>query len=647
MVKILRKTLIIIGLIICGFHFGYAQKEAIIMGKIDNPTSLNISVEYKLNPFTLEDALYEGSIDLNNLFGIKIKLNEPRTVIFNYQNQKFPIFIVPGDTLKMMFEGNKMLETMVFEGDNAISNKYLTAYSKKFPDSFDDKGFDYYRFKDKPLEFKNFIDTTSALRNTFEDNYAEKGVFTNTFKDFIQNNRIYWRFYHLLNYAQFFNLKRLPDFKKDENAYFSFLKEVKVSNEKALNSVFYLRFLNQYLAYQYDRKSTIGALPPDAIQEKLSMVQVVKPRRNNLPVWDNPLNSPNQLTTLALNEEVLSQYLTTNEPVSFMLDDAKYIDYFLKVKLQDGRIGWVPQTFISNSDKEVVERFVSPRLCFNSNDTLCGFQQFLEGKALYFATLRELVLSTATISMASMQQRSEAFMSKNATFRPYNDALRGVFKMVEADRENRIERLIVTPDCAVEYFNLNKLYFDKNLSAQFGNQVKDEGKTSLVPSPMASSENPNGSPDFMTYKPGKPNIFKGLVINDNLPPFKIKDIAGNEIRQQDLLGKVVYIDFWATWCSPCQAEMTHSQSLIERYKENKNIVFIYISMDTDVELWKQYMKDNKPKGIHAIDAENIPQNLKIEGLPNYLIIDKNGRVAYNSRIPSKIDADSMIEFLLR
>jgi thiol-disulfide isomerase/thioredoxin len=643
MVKILRKILIIIGLIICGFHFGYAQKEAIIMGKIDNPTSLNISVEYKLNPFTLEDALYEGSIDLNNLFGIKIKLNEPRTVIFYYQNQKIPIFIVPGDTLKMMFEGNKILETVSYEGDNAVSNKYLAAYSKKFPDSFDDKGFDYYRFKDKPFEFRNFIDTTSISRKAFEDNYAEKAIFTNTFKDFIQNNRIYWRFFHLLNYVQFFNLKTFTDFKKDETAYFAFLKEAKVSNEKALNSVFYLRFLNQYLAYQYGENSPIGAMPPDAIQEKLSIVQVVKPRRNNLPVWDNPLNSPNQLTKLVLNEEVLSQYLTTNEPVSFMLDDVKYIDYFLKVKLRDGRIGWVPQSFITNADKEIVEHFVSPRLCFNSSDTLCGFQRFLEGKTLYFATLRELVLSTATISMASMQQRSEAFLSKNVTFRPYNDALRSVFKSVEADRENRIERLIVPADCSVEYFNLNKLFFDKNLSAQFGNQVKEEARTSLVPSPTASSENPNG----LTYKPGKPNVFKGLVINDNLPPFKIKDIAGNEIRQQDLLGKVVYIDFWATWCSPCQAEISHSQSLIERYKENKNIVFIYISMDTDIELWKQYIKDNKLQGIHTNDAENIPQNLKIEGLPNYLIIDKNGRVAYNSRIPSKIDADSMIEFLLR
>jgi hypothetical protein len=47
------------------------------------------------------------------------------------------------------------------------------------------------------------------------------------------------------------------------------------------------------------------------------------------------------------------------------------------------------------------------------------------------------------------------------------------------------------------------------------------------------------------------------------------------------------------------------------------------------------------------EATIIPLNFMIQGLPNFFIIDKNGRVAYNSRISTKIDAESMIEFLLK
>ena len=648
MQQILRNTLLFI--LTFSYHLGYAQKEAIIIGKIENPPSPNVFVEYKKTLFTLEQGTYEASVDLNNLFGIRINLTEPRTVIFKYQNDKIRLFLAPGDTLKMIFDGKNLSSTLIFEGKNAAANQYLLSVSKRFEDIIDENALDYSKFQEKTADFQKYIDTSYIAKKNFFDNYdpSVKTAFTKSFMDFAASDFIYWRAFHLLNYYKTSNVNQSKAFIDKPNSYFNFLNETEINNAKALNNVFYLKFLNLYLAYFHEKNAyKIGALPPDAIEGKQRMVQVVKPRADQLQVWENPLSTRNVVATLSLSDEAFSQYLTTNEAISFRIKDITIYDYFLKIKTLDGRLGWVPQTSVSTSEKQIIERQNQPRFCFDTEDALCSFDTILQGKVLYFAALRDILLSTGQISMEAMRLRTEAFFQKNQAFKEYNDILRGVFKSVETDRENRMERLQIPNDCLVEYFNLNKLFFDKNLSAHFGNKVEESQPMSMGANPISVQESSENGQSPMTYQAGKPFVFKGLAINENVPPFKLTDVNGKDIRQQDLLGKIVYIDFWATWCSPCQSQLTHSQGLMEKYKDNKNIVFLYISTDTDLDAWKTYLKDYKMKGFQANDPSLVALNFMIQGLPNYFIIDKNGRVAYNSRISSKIDAESMIEFLLK
>ncbi len=64
----------------------------------------------------------------------------------------------------------------------------------------------------------------------------------------------------------------------------------------------------------------------------------------------------------------------------------------------------------------------------------------------------------------------------------------------------------------------------------------------------------------------------------NATDFTLRDVDGRDVRLSDFSGKVVLLDFWATWCQPCEAEIPHLQALYKTYKD-KGFVVLGISMD--------------------------------------------------------------------
>src|ERR1700683_3985248 len=79
-------------------------------------------------------------------------------------------------------------------------------------------------------------------------------------------------------------------------------------------------------------------------------------------------------------------------------------------------------------------------------------------------------------------------------------------------------------------------------------------------------------------QPKAPVIAAG-EIGSRLPDFSVKDLQGKEISSADLGGKIVLIDFWATWCQPCKKEMPGYQNLLDRYG-SRGFVVIGFKFDT-------------------------------------------------------------------
>lgn len=125
---------------------------------------------------------------------------------------------------------------------------------------------------------------------------------------------------------------------------------------------------------------------------------------------------------------------------------------------------------------------------------------------------------------------------------------------------------------------------------------------------------------------GKSNDKKKKT-DSNLP--QIVDLADKTFDFSKFKGKVIYVDFWASWCGPCRKEIPYSKemhaSLSE--KQKKEIIFLYISIDEDLEAWKKAveqmgMKDAGENG-HSYE---VAGRYQIRSIPRYMIINKNGEI---------------------
>src|SRR5467141_53498 len=115
-------------------------------------------------------------------------------------------------------------------------------------------------------------------------------------------------------------------------------------------------------------------------------------------------------------------------------------------------------------------------------------------------------------------------------------------------------------------------------------------------------------------------------LGSSLPDFSVKDLQGRGISSADLRGKVVLIDFWATWCQPCKKEMPGYQRLVDTYG-SRGFAVIGFKFDTmmDMEDPVTFAKKIGVRYPLAVAADDLKQKLGgIEGLPTTMLYDRQG-----------------------
>jgi thiol-disulfide isomerase/thioredoxin len=146
---------------------------------------------------------------------------------------------------------------------------------------------------------------------------------------------------------------------------------------------------------------------------------------------------------------------------------------------------------------------------------------------------------------------------------------------------------------------------------------------SLVAFGLVGCEQHSASPS-----PPKEVVIAAGEIGSRLPDFSLKDLQGHEISSTDLRGKVVLIDFWATWCQPCKKEMPGYQKLVDLYG-SRGFAVVGLKFDTMMDM-EEPVAFAKKIGVRyplAVATDDLKQKFGgIEGLPTTMLYDREGKL---------------------
>jgi len=139
----------------------------------------------------------------------------------------------------------------------------------------------------------------------------------------------------------------------------------------------------------------------------------------------------------------------------------------------------------------------------------------------------------------------------------------------------------------------------------------------------------------MAAKLKKKEELAKTMTNEPAPKFNLKDLDGNDISLAALKGKVVVVDFWATWCGPCIASMPAMNTVQEKLKSRDDVAFVFVdTWQTETDKKQNaadfLKKNNYPFHVLLDNEDKVVADFKVNGIPTKFIIDKTGNIRFKS-----------------
>ncbi len=154
---------------------------------------------------------------------------------------------------------------------------------------------------------------------------------------------------------------------------------------------------------------------------------------------------------------------------------------------------------------------------------------------------------------------------------------------------------------------------------------------------------------------GQRDELRTKLINEPAPAFSMTDLQGRTIASSALKGKVVVLDFWATWCAPCVASFPAMQQAQTRFQNDPNVRFLFVNTREGGPLQRvhTFMDKHPYPFVVPIDgSQRVANAYKVQGIPTKVVIGPNGRVryravGYNGNPETTVDELTLVVELLK
>jgi peroxiredoxin len=303
--KRIHLLLLLAALLVANYTFG--QGKAIITGKITNPLSDEITVVTYPNPLIPQEK--ETTVVLSgNSFKLEVTVTEPTLAELVHDNEVVPVYLEPGYSLEVSFNGDKFLKTIKFEGKGANENNYLAQYTRRF-DEVEDYQVLPDNIKLNEKEFTEFLDYRKKDQLKNLEKYSSKSPVSDKFKAFALSEIDYGYANDKVTYpALRQRVGASKGYVAPSDAFYTFLNELDMQKGLAISPA-YIAFLRNYIAH-YAKAEGLSETDKLYYKQSYSIAAQKLQGDARLLAQANILKQSIQKGHIGYTEEILNNYKT-------------------------------------------------------------------------------------------------------------------------------------------------------------------------------------------------------------------------------------------------------------------------------------------------------------------------------------------------
>ena len=626
-------------------------RAAIVTGEVRNPPSQEIE-------FLHEPLLAPGpsqhyiALDEQNRFALLLNVPKGILVTGHYKDEhRIPFFVEPGDSLHAVVTFTEVTEAdsaAAMESDH--SHSAVASYSL----TFSGRGAENNRFlaefwpqhhsfePDYALEPKEFARQVKERRR---DEFAmlaegrEKYALSPGFIDYMTTFFNYKWADKTVSYPEFsFENGRLvrrmsPDGSHRREVppdYYDFLQEIPLINEKAIGVGEYRQFLVNTLALE----AKSDGMPRLSDSYKLSGLGLSESVRTRLDSMHDANRKPRlsqmiDLSGLGLSEPAQAQLdsmyeapkkASASEKAAWLglelspaalaeLDSYEDYSVFLgdttKTDTTGGRLTFhMPMAKISEWYKYLHNRPLSAKVDLSSLELSAAAQSQLDSM---FQNRKPLKLSQrvdlAALDLSpSIQSQLDSIVAG-----PSFPVLGGATERYDIAKQKLQGRVLY-------WFLAGEL----RTGIKFGSEA-------YVDARWKSFEESNPFPEYTEALQTEMNKTLVLQPGQPAPDFTLHDPDGQPVSLSQFKGKVVLLDFWASWCGPCIGDLGTLRKIKEQVAAQP-VVFLNVSLDANEGAWKRAIAKHQIQGVHVRSDGAVTQAYNVFGIPRYYLVDPQGLI---------------------